>query len=1206
MSEFKYESFYPASEDDGEEFEYESFSPLLTDEEEVSDFKYDSFGPLNEEISTKAAIESLPDAETINDLMTDSNFAVVGQYMDQRFGMRESDHNRKKIVDSFVNHMRKFNFGQSITTVTELAYLNSTEDKAKKIGAGQAYNLFDNMKGAFSEEYTFGQKADAVGDYARALVIDPVNLVSLGFGKLITGGATKVAAQLAKETVKTLVAKELGKKTIKGVLSPAQQVKANIIEQRVIGQIIKGQPIKGISGKKGSAVAKDAFSKSMKGVARKEIALTAAFDSAAAVSVDAVYQRARMNALVSEGKSVQDNYSVAQSALTGISGVFGGSLAYGFNLLNKSPHSQATLPLFIEAHDNAISLQAAAETLAKKERKKSNKAAIKAMDFTALTKALKKSSTNAKRWADKVDMGDTLIRMSDEAAADPRRDDLLAAFFHGIDDDNAKFKGLKGIFEDFNIKLSNEDDKFQNFTDFLTETIDALPKQAKSEVEALYNVTMKKLPEFSKLKLKGGMYALSSMAAKWGRDGQILSSLKRDLKLSPDGMSAVERLNVMVEEVTDAPTKSTADAFRAGVKEKGMGLQQNLIRMLITHPGTTALNVVGWGNASAMTSVGDMIRGALYGGRALGELAIGRNTKASEFATKSKLMYSLQRQKFTNLVSPYATKQAAFSYLSANPKAQKELFRYMSGGIELDDVYKNLGFDMSDVNKPGGFEKVMDFAQTMYGVKAQDMFTKSQEFMYAIDKQIRINYGMSYSEFIQDPNLFKNLKGDEYAALQATAVEDALRSVYAKSFGGDRTKAAKGFEYFARPIEDIRKVPVFGAMVPFGQFFNNTLGHFLDHTGISFVHKYAAGTTRDPLELAIKGAVGLSFIGVTAAREYKNMEEGLALFDERGSDGSIKNRMYDFPYSYYKAMGRVGAHMVRDGGAPPEMWREIVTVFGPKNLTRQLGDSAKMSYDLFADIITGDMDEPIRDQLIKVVQDTGSMYISGLSRPFDPVNQIIGLSRGEDYLPPDRKQGSEFVNKSTRYVDQIFSALLPEQKEKFNALTDQRTLSPIGRITGYREVSGQTSIQRMYNEIGRPQWRTNIKSFLPEVRNDINKYIFGFLETNAEKTVNSYEWKNGSIEERKAMLSNVLERSRDTTMDILENSIDPNDRKTLKLYNISKGGKGTTKSDVTKAMKKLNLDMEIKDLDDNQLDFLILYLDAVKDDLSSVVSGSNR
>ena len=110
-----------------------------------------------------------------------------------------------------------------VTTGTELAYL-STDDEVKKMAAGQAYKLFDNMKGAFSEEYTFGQKADAVGDYARALIIDPVNLVSLGFGKLITGGATKVAAQLAKETVKKLVKDSainqgLGKKAAKGVLT---------------------------------------------------------------------------------------------------------------------------------------------------------------------------------------------------------------------------------------------------------------------------------------------------------------------------------------------------------------------------------------------------------------------------------------------------------------------------------------------------------------------------------------------------------------------------------------------------------------------------------------------------------------------------------------------------------------------------------------------------------------------------------------------------------------------------------------------------------------------------------------------------------------------------------------------------------------------------------------------------------------------------
>ncbi len=1144
-----------------------------------------TFGPTDTTTATRQAVQSLPDAETINDLMTDNNFAVVGQYMDQRFGMQEARHGRQKIVDSFVNHMRKFNFGQSVTTGTELAYL-STDDEVKKIAAGQAYKLFDNMKGAFSEEYTFAQKADAVYDYGRALVVDPINLVSLGFGKLITGGATKVAAQLAKETVKKLVTESLGKKAAKGTLTKAMQVQVNQIEQRVIGQILKGEAVEG--------VAEGAFKEGLKSMTRKEIVATAAFDSAAAVTVDTVYQKARMQA------NVQDNYSVLQGALTGVTGVFGGSLAYGLSLLNKSPHSEATLPLFMQAHDNAIATEAAVDALAKEARKKSNKEAIKNMNFSEFTKALNKSSTAAARWSAKVNRGDKLRRTT-EGNPDPRRDELLGAFFHGVNDGDDVFKGLKNIFDDFGIKLSNEDDTFANFTDFLTENIKALPKEAKAEVNSLYKSTMQKLPEFNPnekpASLIGGLNILSSLSSEWGRQGHLLSKLKQDLKLSK-GQTAAEKYNELIEKTLDAPKPTIVEAARGKVKEGAATMQQNLIRMLITHPGTTALNIVGWANATAMQSVGDTIRGALYGGRSLGEMAIGRTTKATEFANKSKLMLTLQRQKLTNLVSPYATQQAAFSFLAANPKSQRELFRYMSGGIELDDVYKNLGFKLDDTTNPGAWEKVMDFAQTMYGVKAQDMFTKSQEFMYALDKQIRINYGMSYTDFLQDPNLYKAMKGDDYVRIQAAAVEDALRNVYAKSYGGDRKKGAEGaLTLAARFIEDLRKVPVFGAMVPFGQFFNNTLGHMFDHTGISLVHRYAAGTSRDPLELLTKSAVGVSFIGVVTAREMKNMEEGLALFDERGSDGAIRNRMYDFPYSYYKAVGRLGAHVVRDGVIPPEMWREVVTVFGPKNLTRQLGDTAKMSYDLFADIATGE-DVAVRDGLIKVVQDAGSMYLSAYSRPLDPVNQIIALGRGEDFIPIDRKQGSEFINKSSRYVDQIFTLLSGEElaPEKFSAVTDTPAMAPIGRIFGYREVPGQTSIQRMFNEIGKPQWRTGIKSFIPEVRNDINKYIITFLEFEAEKAINGPVWKNSNTEERTVLLNGVIAKAKKSTIDILERSIDPNDKKTLKLYNLSKGRAGINKTEVEKALKDLNLDMDITDLDENQLDFLINYMEAMRED----------
>ena len=48
------------------------------------------------------------------------------------------------------------------------------------------------------------------------------------------------------------------------------------------------------------------------------------------------------------------------------------------------------------------------------------------------------------------------------------------------------------------------------------------------------------------------------------------------------------------------PTKSRAGGDK--VADGTSGMQQNLIRMLITHPGTTALNIVGWANATAMQS----------------------------------------------------------------------------------------------------------------------------------------------------------------------------------------------------------------------------------------------------------------------------------------------------------------------------------------------------------------------------------------------------------------------------------------------------------------------------------------------------------------------------------------------------------------------------------------------------------------------------
>ena len=113
--------------------------------------------------------------------------------------------------------------------------------------------------------------------------------------------------------------------------SKTLQAQAQQIERRIIGKIIKGEKVRG--------VAKGAFAEGVKKSTKKEILATTAFDSASAVTIDAVYQKA-----LQQG-GVQTDYNVVQGAVTGIGGVFGGSLAYGLSILNKAPHTEDSLPL---------------------------------------------------------------------------------------------------------------------------------------------------------------------------------------------------------------------------------------------------------------------------------------------------------------------------------------------------------------------------------------------------------------------------------------------------------------------------------------------------------------------------------------------------------------------------------------------------------------------------------------------------------------------------------------------------------------------------------------------------------------------------------------------------------------------------------------------------------------------------------------------
>jgi len=125
--------------------------------------------------------------------------------------------------------------------------------------------------------------------------------------------------------------------------------------------------------------------------------------------------------------------------------------------------------------------------------------------------------------------------------------------------------------------------------------------------------------------------------------------------------------------------------------------------------------------------------------------------------------------------------------------------------------------------------------------------------------------------------------------------------------------------------------------------------------------------------------------------------------------------------------------------------------------------------------------------------------LSGISRPLDPVNQIVAISRADKYKNMDRRQGNKVFNNSIRYVDNVFNALgLEFAPEKYKALSGQKDRAPIGRIVGFREVPKHSSIEKMFNMVGRPQWRAGFYSKVEGADNRLNEIVFKHLERNAD------------------------------------------------------------------------------------------------------------
>lgn len=1122
--------------------------------------------------STQIGLQRDP-PKGVSDLLDDEPFSVIAKYMEDRAGMTERDYSREEIRDAYVNSMRGFNAGNSVDVVQEMSYLyrgDGEELTQRRNTAAGAYDLWDSLDGAFTDS-TFGEKVDAVGDYARAIILDPVNIVSLGIGKAgaaaATRGSTQALKVLAQQAGKT-AGQEAAKR---GANKAAVALAEKAASQRALQLSMQAPAGREIARRGGIA----------------DILSTGAADVATGVGVDAGMQKVdRMTGRAEE-------YSAAQGALSGVGGILGAGAA-GAMLARKGSNQLAnTTTEWVRSNEMA---DAAAKRFVDEEGKVKAKAVADALDIKKAKAALKEFLTPFQEY---VEQG-RFLRESQDPASELYEQATTEAFLQftrqALTEGGIPIERLAAA-------------QGQRRSGWLIDVLEdeSFPDEIKDSLQDALDFYIDRIPGGKQVKLGSWLRENALSASDAGRTlraQRMAYDMVKVMKEDPKGLTGDKAL---MQALADAPS----DAAKEAVKEsKIAAFQHTYIRMLVTNPATTALNVMGWGQASALQSSADILRGTLYGGAAVLNGLVGRKDSYTKFAKKATLMAGLQRQKFRNLADPFGTQEEVLDYLTYRPKAQDALFRYLAGGVESEDVMKELNLLPGEKITKTGLKKAFDGLQVAYGVSAQDMLTKTQEFAYALDKNIRLKYGMSWADFMRQDDIAdilmdpKRSKYTDYLEVEGGAVEAALGNVYARKYGPKPGDPKSMLKFVAGTIEDARNVPILGALVPFGQFFNNTIAFMYDYSGANLVlSPFFKGykNVEDPMELFTKAAVGWSAFAWATSEEEQNLEDGLAWHESRGPDGQVVTRMYDYPLSFWKMVGRIGAHIKRDGAVPVGLFEDFMQKFAGQDVFQNLGEAAGAVQIAVQDMASGEPGATL-EAVANALGAASSMYASGMTRFVDPVNTALAFAEGENYIEPTRNIGNKQLNNALRYTDQIFDSLIGLENipgtegyrvEKESATTDRDVGAGMERVFGVRSVSPASNIQRLFNDVGRPQWQTEMRVGNPEAQNIVNEYVFPYLEMMATALFEAGEWDKLDLKTKQRTLDKLLgsDGARGAVRDMLKAQAPGSDLKKADLIWQVTGLRSRGKDNYMRTLADFNINEEdLADMDEGQLEVLIWFI----------------
>lgn len=1094
-----------------------------------------------------------------NDLVKDEYFTEIKDYMRYRFGSQILEGSREDIVNKFLNNMRGFAAGNSVRAGMEIGYLNSLENSKEKEATQRAYALYEGMESLFGGDMTLEERGELVKDYVGTTLFDPINLLTFGIGKIASSSGTKLATNVAqKQATKAMAAsisagatKEMAKQSAAKVFAAATQKQA----QQSLKTIVQREAVK------------KASEKTFKNWAMKEgieIATVGGLEGVVAATTDIMYQDAMMRMLVQE----EHNY-----AQTGIAAVA----------------SLVTMGVI-----SGVSQKFAREATIIPEQLKNTAEKI---NLTEWTKSLKAAQTNPTKKEVLKNLGPDPKEYTFERI---ELEDLDSEFFIKFllgDKDNDGIKGIAQVLAEqgYGYRPRQEGDKItfwigdiieeQDPSDFRN-VLSAFTDATGIRIKGLEDVDNKQFAKLfkEKISMQGSVLnAVSQMSRIFGVESSRVT-LDDYYEFALTGsFSRLDDFNKESGKIGKFVGKFTPDIPENSIP----AVQNRLIRLLVSNLSTTQLNITGYSAASAMNSISDIALGvALSSGKTLRKAVTGKGTWKS--ATKDITdALSNTRFKLQNTLDMNTTLDQFKAYGLARPQAVKELQRIIPGGVEnIEKVTK--GFDPDMTMLGIRTDEAIGIIQQLNLVTAQDAYTKSIEFITQLDKGLRKQYNMGYNEFFKSADYKARMATKEYALLELKAADETLSSIFSKSFKSPTTTLGE----LAGFIEDARNIPGLGMLVPFGRFFNNTIAFMADNSGISLTLRTMGlmkrkGSTYTDAELAARTAVTWAGILALVPDEEEYIKKGYSWSqeDQMDNSGAVIQEKYEFPYAAYKAVARIIAHHRLEESPPEEMLVDIGdTFFG--QFTRNLSESGEGAMTFLTTLLSGE-----REDILPLAGDVaGKLFSQGVSmgaRFIAPINDAVGLARGEEYKNIDTKQGASVFREATRYMNQIIDSTFDMGYEERFSPSQGKVQSQATKNFSTARETELTDIERIYNMAGLPSYKAGVRTDFAGAKNRYARLYSQLNESAASALLKDDRFRNAKQEARQLRLLAVMEKNKKTVKQYMASNRAPDDLESKLVIEIDSEYKDDV---IRKALQELNLEEDLDGLTYEQLLTVESYL----------------